>query len=244
MTNDHVFRRGEGGSNDIDTVMLICLMVHPSDQQRRDELLSYLMQPYMSAILDSDPSAALPPKYLDFLGSAAKRGVGEDIDRAVVPGCIAGETLIVLLQMARTNNPRFGSDRALHAAQTLNDRRPTRDGGRVKASTRETVRNHWRAYRRSAHLWAAYVLFCAANGSQPTENLRNRFVEAAHSGSLAATAESLRRTANAHPLPNGESILPEDSFVLEGFGDPDPQLVGLEMQYSDLLENFKPRGRQ
>lgn len=214
-------------------------MVHPSDPVRREEWLAFTLgRLHREAAVGLEDWSS---ETVAALVRAACRGTGGDLDKSTVPGLMAGDVLLNVLQMQSEGVLHAGLDKACHLTGTFFGAVVAQDGTSYRAS-RESVTRHWRAFKNVAHYWAATSIVIAnaeRDGLDPAEALWDA------STAWLGIAEALRRAALACPLPQtaGDTLLDDSAWALDGVEPAELLIPPLTQPQRDGLKGFQPRYR-
>jgi hypothetical protein len=140
------------------------VMAHPEDPQRASECISWGLALAALEQQDQDEPIALPRDVVRGLVSGAERGVGNDFDNAITPGCMAGGVLLSFLQAQATEGVEdFSVDKGQYTVSRA--MQPILRTGAGES----TVRANWSRFKSVAHLWAAYLWVLEKQGDQPQQ---------------------------------------------------------------------------
>ncbi|CAG9932216.1 hypothetical protein [Candidatus Nitrotoga arctica] len=242
MTSDCVDITGMNG--DIAQVLLWPYMVHPDDENKRERLGAFLL-----AKMAIDTEYEICKDTLRRLVEAAEIGVGQDIENAVAGGCMAGDVLLILLEMAASNVKDGGLDKACHVVSTMYDTpkkgvaKGFKDGrGKDYKAGRDTVRSNWMKYRAVAHLWASHLIQLR---DAEENGIRNDLSKWLDDRELASLAHSLQnRASQLKPPRNSLPILSDASLKIMGAPLVPLRPPALSEHTLEALKNFTPRIRE
>lgn len=219
----------------------ICLwpaMAHPNDKRARDRYSSYL-----AALIRADEKQT-------YLVEAAGLGVSKDFENAIQGGCMAGDVLLVRMEMIIAKIPDAGLDKAQHVVSEyyggFHDPTGTRfkDGflsgeGKPFKAGRDTVRDNWKKYCNAAHIWAAYlILLREAETNQPRSNPRT-WLDGLKIAMLAMSLKQFTETLKV--TGRGGVLLPQEAFEIIGVEPTRLDPPALTPSILEAIKTFKPR---
>lgn len=213
-------------------------MAHPFNSIKRDE-----WHTVMFARVFSEAGADIGNWYQESMPALLRggaRGMGSDFDDAAIPGFMAGDVLLSVLQMQAAGVADAGLDKACHMASELYRARPSRAGKPYKAG-RDTVANNWKAFRPVAHYWAALAVFIELAEYKNCDPGRFIFDS---SNRWLQFAEGIRIAATACNLPRSNStLLDAEAWELAGVEPDEFQLPPFNERELAALDKFEARFR-
>lgn len=215
--------------------VLLPYMAQPADVDKRERLYAYLW-----AKIAVESEIDFPQRMLSRLVEAAQVGVGTQFSDAAPGGCMAGDVLLVLLEMAKNKIPDAGLDKAQHVVSTEYQASVDEKGKEFRAG-RDTVNDKWKQYRNVAHLWAAYLLMVREAEVKGIRDDRSKLLDGCK---IAALANGLQHLSAQYVLPrNNGQILPDTALRIIGAADVSLTTPELSTAYCEVIKSFEPRIR-
>ena len=223
----------KGVSADLTLLSLYPFMAHPENPDAREQFGAFLV-----AKLHAGVNLPISGETLTRVIEAAGAGVGNDLVRATRGGCIAGDVLLIRLEMISSQVKDAGIDKAQHVASVFYAKSLDGAGKKFKAG-RETVRDHWEAYRRVAHLWAAYLILLR---DAEDKGIRNDVESWLNGTKLARISIGLKNLADKIVTTRrASSILPKNAFEVVGLAALDISPPEGPERFSIALSTFESR---
>lgn len=222
---------------------LLPYMAHPDDDNARERYGAFFLAQCHFA-----HDLAISNETLGYLVEAARVGVGNDFDKAIPGGCMAGDVLLARLEMDDAQVPHAGIDKACHLASQRYGHRANganihqgflSGDGEFHRASRETVFDNWKKYCRAAHLWAAYLIL---SREAETMGVRNELSKWLFGRKLASLAMALKSRASTVSV-SGNASLPLPANAIEIIGAPiisiKPPVPNLD--FWTIISEHRPR---
>jgi hypothetical protein len=221
-------------------------MAHPSDTEARERYAAFLVAQVLFA---SD--LPIPNETLGHLIDAARVGVATDFDKAIAGGCMAGDMLLVRIEMNDADVADAGVDKAAHIGSEYYGGFHNRQGrktskgfitgeGKPIRAGRETVLNNWKQYGNAAHLWGAYLILLREAEANGIRNDPTKWLDGHKLASIAMGLKQL--AASAKRVRGASTALSELALEIVGATPPRWMLVPeLTDDFKAALATFRPR---
>jgi hypothetical protein len=222
----------------------LTFMVHPSDDQKREELQAHALLKMSAYIGDA---GALNADTLWNIVSGSARNVGKNPEEAATAGSMAGEVLLYVLRGHLWDHRDLGLDKAQHLTseffRSTHARNGTPYAPKGRGARRDTVLNAWTAFRPVAHLWAAWSVVNHTLNRSASAGFGEWLVD--HSPEFLAIAHGLLLSASACRLPRSDACLIDRAaaWELAGIEPIAISLPDLDAADTSALKTFTPRFR-